>query len=407
MSRGNINSFTKYAVATPLPHHQAERVANTLVEKVYLPLGIPAETHTDQGSDFESLLFQRVHTLLGVRKTRTTAFHPESNANVERFNRTLGAMLRCFALDAPLDWDLHLPYLVASYNSTPHDSTGLSPNYLMFGRELGQPADLLLNPPDSDPVDIPRYALNLQETLRKAHHYASDHLGKSVASYQQQHDRQVAGKPFSVGDVVWLIHIERRVGHSAKLEQRAVGPYLIISKLGSNYRIAKSQDDPGKVVHYNRLKLCKGSNLVNWLPSESKSKDVGTSVDDLIAQDDPLSHDDGAILAGETDHEIVEQESEDQVLAGETVPKVIPEIPTMKDTNGLVNQDHLQTAPPDKVITQQPKGPRPIPRPRRNTKPPERYSQGQALVRTVVASVTNVAGFLFGAGEQSGQVDVL
>ena len=47
--RGNMvnlvvtDSFTKYAVAVPLPHHQAQLVANTLVEKVYLPLGIPSE----------------------------------------------------------------------------------------------------------------------------------------------------------------------------------------------------------------------------------------------------------------------------------------------------------------------------------------------------------------------------
>ena len=102
-----------------------------------------------------------------------------------------------------------------------------------------------------------------------------------------------------------------------------------------------------------------------------------------------------------------EQESEEQVLAGETVPKVIPEIPTMKDTNGLVNQDHLQTAPPDRVITQQQEGPRPIPRPQRNTKPPERYGQGHPFVRSVVTSVTNVAGLLLGAKEHSGRIHVL
>ena len=205
--RGNMvilvvtDSFTKYAVAVPLPHHQAQLVANTLVEKVYLPLGIPSEVHTDQGTDFESHLFKRVHTLLGVHKTRTTAFHPESNAGVERFNRTLGSMLRCFSSDT-LDWDLHIPYLVAAYNATPHDSTKLSPNYLMFGRELGQPADLLLDPPRTDFVNVPRYAIYLENTLRTAHNYASEQLGKSVATYKESHDRQVSGKPFSLGDVV-------------------------------------------------------------------------------------------------------------------------------------------------------------------------------------------------------------
>ena len=53
MSRGNMvilvctNIFTKYVVAIPLPDQQVELVANTLIDKVYLPLGIRAETHTD------------------------------------------------------------------------------------------------------------------------------------------------------------------------------------------------------------------------------------------------------------------------------------------------------------------------------------------------------------------------
>ena len=81
-------------------------------------------------------------------------------------------MLRCFSTSDTLDWDLHIPYLVAAYNATPHDSTKLSQNYLMFGRELGQPADLLLDPPRTDFVNVPRYAIYLENTLRTAHNYA-------------------------------------------------------------------------------------------------------------------------------------------------------------------------------------------------------------------------------------------
>ena len=365
-SRGNMvimvctDSFTKYAVAVPLPHHQAELVANTLVEKVYLHLGIPDELHTDQGTDFESNLFKRVHTLLGVSKTRTTPFHPESNSNVERFNRTLGAMLRCFSQDEPHDWDLHLPYLVAAYNSTVHDSTGFSPNFLMFGREMGQPADLLLDPPGTIPMDIPTYGLQLLDTLRKAHDYAADHLGKSVSTYKQSYDRRVAGQPFSVGDTVWLLQIDRKVGQSAKLEQRKLGPYLIIAKIGSSYRIAKDPNDLGKVVHYNRLQICRGSNLVNWLPEEPKSVSVGTSTEpEILRPVEPVTripvqqqgHDSN--LAGESRRNLGETGSS---LAGETKPKAVNESSTVN---------------------------RPVPRPRRQVRPPDRLGQ-TGPVNTVV-----------------------
>ena len=366
-NRGNMvimvctDSFTKYAVAIPLPHHQAELVANTLVEKVYLHLGIPDELHTDQGTDFESNLFKRVHTLLGVSKTRTTPFHPESNSNVERFNRTLGAMLRCFSQDEPQEWDLHLPYLVAAYNATVHDSTGFSPNFLMFGREMGQPADLLLDPPSDTPLDVPSYALKLQETLRKAHDYASEHLGKSVSTYKGSYDRRVAGRPFTVGDTVWLLQIDKKIGQSAKLEQRKLGPYLVIAKIGSSYRIAKSPDDPGKIVHFNRLQICRGSNLENWLPKEPKSVSVGTSTEPEVMQPvEPVQRTPehqqrhGPTLAGES--QTVSDES-GSGLAGETRPKTVEE-------PHVVN--------------------RPVPRPRRNVKPPDRLGLNRQANRVIV-----------------------
>ena len=56
----------------------------------------------------------------------------------------------------------------------------------MFGRELGQPAELLLDPPRTDFVNVPRYAIYLENTLRTAHNYASEQLGKSVAIGRSQ-----------------------------------------------------------------------------------------------------------------------------------------------------------------------------------------------------------------------------
>ena len=44
--------------------------------------------------------------------------------------------------------------LYTGIQCSPHDSTKLSPNYLMFGRKLGQTADLLLDPPRTDIVNV-------------------------------------------------------------------------------------------------------------------------------------------------------------------------------------------------------------------------------------------------------------
>ncbi|KAL5516762.1 hypothetical protein EMCRGX_G002170 [Ephydatia muelleri] len=45
--------------------------------------------HTDQGKNFEAKIINEICALLDIRKTRTTAYHPQSDGLVERFNRTL------------------------------------------------------------------------------------------------------------------------------------------------------------------------------------------------------------------------------------------------------------------------------------------------------------------------------
>ncbi|KAK3542754.1 hypothetical protein QTP70_001878, partial [Hemibagrus guttatus] len=45
--------------------------------------------HSDQGANFESQLIHELLEVAGVKKSRTTAYHPMGNGHVKRFNRTL------------------------------------------------------------------------------------------------------------------------------------------------------------------------------------------------------------------------------------------------------------------------------------------------------------------------------
>ena len=102
---------------------------------------------TDQGRKFESKLFQEMCKLLGIHKTCTTPYHPQSDGMVERFNCTLAAMLSAYVSNNQRDWDDQLPYVTMAYCSTEHETTGLSPNMLMFGCEVSTQLDLMFELP--------------------------------------------------------------------------------------------------------------------------------------------------------------------------------------------------------------------------------------------------------------------
>ena len=105
--------------------------------------GCPYDLHSDQGSNFVGKIFADLCELLEIRKTRTSPGNPKCNGQTESFNHTLVRMIKAYLKGQQRDWDLHLSCLAAAYRATIHESTGMTPNLLMLGREVRLPAELM------------------------------------------------------------------------------------------------------------------------------------------------------------------------------------------------------------------------------------------------------------------------
>jgi len=90
--------------------------------------GLPKQLHSDLGKNFESKLLHELCLLAGVNKSHTTPFHPQSDEQTERMNRTLLQMLRTTADENPGTWPQRLATLMAAYRMIVHKTTGLTPN---------------------------------------------------------------------------------------------------------------------------------------------------------------------------------------------------------------------------------------------------------------------------------------
>jgi len=81
--------FTKWVEAFPMPNMEATTVAQLFVSQFICRFGTLEFLHTDQGRNFESAIIKESCKLLGITKTRTSPYHPQSDGLVERFNRVV------------------------------------------------------------------------------------------------------------------------------------------------------------------------------------------------------------------------------------------------------------------------------------------------------------------------------
>nr|CAB3249040.1 uncharacterized protein zf(cchc)-26 [Phallusia mammillata] len=188
--RGNMyilvvsDYFTRWTESFALPDQQATTTANTLVTEFFCRFGTSKYIHSNQGRDFESRLFHEMCSLLEIKKTRNTPYHPQSSGLVERFNRTLLQMLSTFVNDHHNDWDIHAPYLMMAYQSSQHESTKFTPNHLMLGRNVHVPPDIMSNFDShvSQSACYTHYVQHINNCMRNSVKMARLHFEQSAQS---------------------------------------------------------------------------------------------------------------------------------------------------------------------------------------------------------------------------------
>lgn len=181
--------FTKYALAIPTPNQKAITVAKCLWEQFICHYGYPERLHSDQGPAFESHLIKELCKVAGVRKVRTTPYHPRGNP-VERFNRTL-SMLGTLENKKKGCWKEYVKPLVHAYNCTRNETTGFSPYELMFGRQPRLPVDLAFGLPLKNEGEIThsQYVKNLKSQLEESYHIATEYSKMAAERYKTRYDK--------------------------------------------------------------------------------------------------------------------------------------------------------------------------------------------------------------------------
>lgn len=252
-----MDYFTKWPEAYAVPDQSASTTAQRLVDEMFARFGVPDELHSDQGRNFESRLFSEVCQRLGVKKTRTTPLHPQSDGLVERFNRTLATQLAILTSQHQRDWDQHLPLVLWAYRTAVQESSQCTPAALMFGRELRTPVDLVFgSPPEPEITGGPEldYFRKLKERLSTVHQMAREALRDAGARQKRAYDARAHGPTIGPGDKVWVFCPQRKRGLSPKLTHHWQGPGEVLDKISEVvFRVRMPGRGRRVVLHKDRL----------------------------------------------------------------------------------------------------------------------------------------------------------
>ena len=257
-----VDCFSRYAFAIPLNDQSSEAVINAVIGNYITVHGTPRRILTDQGKCFESALFLSFCKFFRISKIRTSGYRPQSNGICERFNQTLKRSL-CKLLSKPLQpsWDLYLNFVVFSYNTSTHSSTGFSPHYLTFGAEARLPADLVFGTPELPSFDgfqeLESYGslsplFQSFSILNSSFSIVRENLGLVHQREKDRYDLGAVERVFHPGDVVRIRFKSRKPGPS-KFNSGWSGAHEVLGTQGVLVTVKEKSTGRVYKMHHDRL----------------------------------------------------------------------------------------------------------------------------------------------------------
>ena len=234
-----------------------------------LPVAIVSDRDARWTSNFWSVLFSK----LGTRLQMSTSFHPQSDGQTERANRTVQQIMRCLLDASALEedkWDEWLPAVEFAYNNSRHASTGMTPFYLNAGQHPRVPSSSTTS--NSDLTKVPA-AMEWLKRLERQLDVAKKSLAAAKERQKEGADRRRSDCEFVVGQKVKVStklfsKLEKDNLLGKKLSPRYYGPFEVVKVVNKN---AVVLDFPPSFRGHKTVNVEK---LQPWYESEKFPREV-------------------------------------------------------------------------------------------------------------------------------------
>lgn len=286
---------TRYPAAFALRTITTRSVVKSLSQFISI-FGLPKVIQSDRGSNFTSKTFAAALKQLRIQHNLSSAYHPQSQGVLERFHATLKSLLRAYCIEMKREWEDGLPWLLLAARAVVQESTGFSPNELVFGHKVRTPLSVLSCDLDSSepPKSLSTYVYGFRRRLLLACKMATENLTDAQRKMKRKFDSKAEARVFSPGDqVVALLPIP-----GSPFGAKYSGPYNVVRRVSeTNYVVATP--DRRRATQLCHINLLKPYYASSQSPSGKDQSAVlvaaGSSVpfselDDVQGPDDSMLH---------------------------------------------------------------------------------------------------------------------
>jgi transposase InsO family protein len=224
-----VDRFTKMAHCIPLKKKDSPTVARAYLQNVWKYHGFPKDVVSDRDSTFTGSFFTDLYNYLGIKRSMSTAYHPQTDGQTERINQVIESYLRSYCNFEQNDWAAMLAMAEYAYNNSKHSATKISPFYANYGFEprTTWPTEIQFRNPAAELYG--HYMTGVHQKLKQRLEEATE----SMRKHYNKRRKDIV--PFKKGDLVMLNGKNIRAKHRCKkLEDKMLGPFEVESVENNN-----------------------------------------------------------------------------------------------------------------------------------------------------------------------------
>ena len=226
-----VDLFTKMVLLAACKLTINGKQAGILSLNMLLPLlALPKSIVSDRDVRFTGSCWSQMWAHIGTRLDMSTAYHPQTDGQTERTNRTVQTLLRMYVTERKGDWEHWLQMAAAAYNSTVHESTGKTPAEMNYPGRTIDPLSWAMK--GHRRAGDNEEASRMLDSLRAVWSEARARLVAEREKQAKYADRRRRPVRYDVGQMVYL-SAKNLSTVKGKLKERWSGPFIIKAVVGN------------------------------------------------------------------------------------------------------------------------------------------------------------------------------